>query len=577
MKLFRVELSTMTRLLVLTTLLLALVYTVRHGAEAQVPKGTVSANDSPPPVRFNGLIPGRSNAAEVRAALGEPLHEASWYSWKMLYRSARPGLLDSVQLEGGRNGRVGCIEAASIPAGYETTARVRLKLGEPEYELRMKTFSMLDYAAKGVRLVFDAKGATIGVAYFPHLKSRVHDGGRKLMDLGKPSPSIDSSGTTNLSDLRVGTAEIKLTPLSPDWLAPQYRAKFKLHDDLWARCALFAQGNTAVAFVGADLFVMSYVDIAPIIERLARDGIQLILAQSHNHAAPDDVGVYGHYPAEHVKYVQEQIVQCVLAARAHLQPVKELRAASRELPMDGARVQGLIRNARNPGLVDPTLNLIQAIGRDGKPITTLVNFACHVEGLETGVVEMSADFPGYMCEQIRADGGGQAVFLNGAVGGMVSGDTRARTHEEARVCGLEWARLVRQLAATARPARGGGLAFQSRRVEIPLTNPRFQAFAKLRGTRLVRGRMVTTMAHIRLGGAEFITVPGELLPEVSFEILERMTGFPRMIVGLANDEIGYIIPTSDYRDDEYEETMSLGPAAAPTILDTALRMIGGVR
>jgi hypothetical protein len=64
---------------------------------------------------------------------------------------------------------------------------------------------------------------------------------------------------------------------------------------------------------------------------------------------------------------------------------------------------------------------------------------------------------------------------------------------------------------------------------------------------------------------------------VSFEILEKMNGFPRILAGLANDEIGYIIPADDFRDDEYEETMSLGPAAAPLIRDTALRLLLGIK
>jgi hypothetical protein len=83
------------------------------------------------------------------------------------------------------------------------------------------------------------------------------------------------------------------------------------------------------------------------------------------------------------------------------------------------------------------------------------------------------------------------------------------------------------------------------------------------------------MFHVRLGDAQLLSVPGELLPEVSFEVLERMKGYPRMIIGLCNDEIGYIIPPYDFRAGEYEESMSLGPASAPVVLDEAWRMLDG--
>jgi hypothetical protein len=246
--------------------------------------------------------------------------------------------------------------------------------------------------------------------------------------------------------------------------------------------------------------------------------------------------------------------------------------------MDGARVEGFIRNARNPALLDPTISILQPMGEDGRPIATVVHFACHVEGISAGVRELTADFPGPMCQQIAEDGGGQPVFLNGALGGMVSGDNKARTHEEARVMGLGLAAIVRDLAGTAQPAEKFTFSVDTRRVEIPVTNPKFQALMLLQNRRkLHRGRVVGEMSLITLGECQIVTVPGELLPEVGWEILEKMNGFPRMVVGLANDELGYIIPAWDYRAGEYEESMSVGAAAAPVVRDTALRMLLGIK
>ena len=346
---------------------------------------------------------------------------------------------------------------------------------------------------------------------------------------------------------------------------------------MWARCVVFEKGDLTMALVGVDLFGMSLNDIQPMRDRAAADGVDYtLIAMSHNHAAPDTIGVYGHYPQEYNAYIQDQVVKCIAEAKSKLAPVKELRAASRELPMDGARVIGYIRNARNPGLVDPTMSVIQAIGNDDQPIATMVNFACHVEGLEKGVAELSADFPGYMCDQIRHDGGGQPVFLNGAVGGMISGDSKARTHDEAKATGLGLAALVKALAATAQPPARFDFSVDVRRIEIPMTNAKFKPlYDQMR--KLNRGRVVSEMALVKLGEAEIVTLPGEVLPEVAVEILEKMNGFPRILVGLANDELGYIIPEYDFRDDEYEETMSQGPATAPIIRETAIRMLTGVK
>jgi hypothetical protein len=546
---------------------------------AQAPKGTVTASDPPPALTYHGLVPGLSTAAEVRQALGQPVAENKWYAYKMLYNSAgRPGLLDSVHLHGDK-GSLASVEAASVPADYDTRDKVAAKLGEPEQEIKMVTFALLDYSAKGVRFIFDKQGKTIGVTYFPHLQPRVHSGARRLIDLSHlrqgPQPRPEKPAAPG--GLKAGVAQVKITPKSAEWLAPKLRKSFRVHDDMWARCVVFEKDGLKIALVGGDLFGMSSNDINPMRERAAKSGVQYtMLAMSHNHAAPDTIGVYGHFPAEYVAYIQDQVVECVAGATKNLRPVKELRANSCELPMDGGRVIGYFRNARNVGLVDPTLSVIQPIGEDDKPIATIVNFACHVEGLEHGAADLSADFPGYMCDKIAADGGGQAVFLNGAVGGMVSGDNKARTHEEAKITGLGLAGLVKELAATAQPPATFNYSVETRRVEIPMTNPKFLPLYDLKGG-LNRGRAVTEMALVNLGEAQIVSLPGEVLPEISFEIQEKMSGFPRILVGLANDELGYIIPEYDFRAGEYEESMSQGPATAPIVRETAIRLLTGVK
>ncbi len=543
-------------------------------AWAQAPDGEVKPTDPQPPLKYHGLVPGMSTAADVREALGQSMHEARWYAYKMLFPAAgRDNLIDSVHLHG-KDGGYSSTEAATIPAGFESREKVLAAFGSPEQEIKMATFSVLDYTHLGVRFVFNVQGETIGVAYVPNVLTRVPDGGPRLLDMSKlrsgPQPSPEKPAP--VGNLKAGTAEVTITP-KKEWMPPRIRDAFRVHDDMRARVVVFEKDDVRIALVGADLFGMLRTDIDAIRARAKESGIDfLLLAMSHNHAAPDTIGVYGHYPAEYVAYIQDQVHDAVQKAVGSLQPVKEFRTASRELPMDGARVIGYFRNARNPGILDPTISILQPIGDDGKPIATLVNFACHVEGLENGPADCSADFPGYMCEQIRADGGGQGVFLNGAVGGMVSGDNNARTHDKAQVMGLGLAKIVKELATTAQPPAEFHYGFTTSKVTFPMTNPRFLPLYEARGG-LDEGRVTSEMALIRLGEAELITLPGEVLPEVSFEILQQMKGFPRILVGLANDQLGYIIPEYDFRSNSYEETMSQGKATAAAVRDTALKLL----
>lgn len=543
-------------------------------AHAQSVAGTPPEGAPPPALTYHGLVPGVHTLADVLDVLGEPEKASPWYDYKLYYPSKdRPGLYDIVHVEeNAPDARFANVDAASVPEGYESEAAIRERLGEPEYELRMQTWKLLDYTEQGVRFTLTAEGKTHGVAYVPHGYPRVPAGERALVDLTgmRKGPQEAGAQAVEYAGLRAGASEVVFTPTGEDWLGHPYT----VHDDLKARTIVFSDGELTVGFVGADLFGMGWNETFEMRRRAHDLGVDvLIIAMSHNHAAGDTIGVYGHYPAEYIAQIQDRVTEGVKLALEDLRPVRSITSYSTELPMDGTRVVDLFRNARNPGVMDPTVSVMQVMADSGEPIATVVHFACHVESLEAGPREISADFPGYMCDRIKEDGGGQAVFLNGAVGGMVSGDNFARTHESSREMGLQLASLVKALAGKATPVAGHAFDADVRRIEIPMTNDDFAPLYDSGLRNLYRGRVVSDMMYVRLGEAQFVTIPGELLPEVSFEILEHMNGYPAMLVGLANDELGYLIPPYDFRQGFYEESMSQGPSAALQVRDMAIRMI----
>ena len=561
----------------LATLAMAIAVGAPGVAASQAVKGQPPEDAGPRLVSYRGLIPGVDDGARVREVLGEPVFESRWYSYKLYYPAIdRPELFDVVHLHGPRaTDLLANIDAASVPEDLRTEMLIRGRLGTPEYGLEMSTWSLLDYSELGLRFALDSAGRTIGVAHFPHGYRRVPAGERRVMDLRdlRQGPQPPPPRPADLLGLEVGATEVVITPTGEGWLGHPYT----VHDDLKARIAVFRRGDLAVALVGADLFGMSLPEIDVMRKRVAAFGVDhMVLAMSHNHAAPDTIGVYGHYPREYIAFLQQRIVDGVQAAYDRRRAVAELRSASRELPMDGIRVQDLFRNARNPGILDPQIAILQAVGDDGEVLTTLVSFACHVESLASGAREISADFPGVMADRVRDGGGGVTVFLNGAVGGMVSGDNRERTFDSSREMGRALGEIILELAKTAQPPARFELSIDVRPIEIPVTNQDFRPLYDLRRP-LLRGRVRTEMMLIRLGEAELVTLPGELLPEVGFEILEQMKGFPRMLVGLANDQLGYLIPPYDFREGFYEESMSQGPAAAVVVRDTAIRMLRGQR
>src|SRR5262245_63356759 len=130
--------------------------------------------------------------------------------------------------------------------------------------------------------------------------------------------------------------------------------------------------------------------------------------------------------------------------------------------------------------------------------------------------------------------------------------------------------------------------FEFRRAtfSLPMTNPLFakaQEIGVLRRRGLAEGQLTTTCAYVDLGPAQMITVPGELLPRLGFELKAALPGPCRLLVGLADDELGYILPDdefvapADYMNPgaQYEESVSMGPRTGSLVLAAARELIEG--
>ena len=81
------------------------------------------------------------------------------------------------------------------------------------------------------------------------------------------------------------------------------------------------------------------------------------------------------------------------------------------------------------------------------------------------------------------------------------------------------------------------------------------------------------VAFVQIGPAQFITVPGEAFPEVGNVLRGKMAQDYPFVLGLANNEIGYIVPDDQWNDSGYEENMSLGPQTTKTLLKAVSELL----
>jgi len=211
--------------------------------------------------------------------------------------------------------------------------------------------------------------------------------------------------------------------------------------------------------------------------------------------------------------------------------------------------------------------------------------------------------------------GGIAVFVNGALGGMQSPlnahlGVPDSSFEKAEKIGRRVAEIAADALDHAQPVKVTRYEFYERMVSIPLANKGFEAATKAdlyRGRKPAGdGQSTVPIGLVRLMDGsrpmlEVALIPGELYPELSVGGIQKYEGadFPdapaepaiknlmkapyRMLLGLADDEIGYIIPKSEWDDQApwlqnapkrwYGEVNSVGPEAAPIIVRTMQELL----
>ena len=523
---------------------------------------------------YRGLAIGAATKSDVVAALGKsPIKTGHADDIRYPFADS-DALNDRLYF---RDGKLALVTAASVDKRYSDRRSIEALFGSPEAQVLFQNQQYLDYTERGLKFICDADGTTTGMLLFVPRKRRV--------PAGSSNVSIDlrrrQAPETTLAEfdclIRVGTAELTIVPRSfDDLLAKGRGVELGIAEDLLVRVAVFERDRRKIVIAGLDVFGLGPWDIDRLRNSLRKKGFaDVIVAMSHTHANVDTIGFYGHYPREYAQFILAQTEAAVLQAADSLQSVRRLQVGTAEMPLAGGRVVDLIRNGRDPGLVDPTVSVLQAIGNDGRPIVNMVNLACHPEVIRLEHTRLlSPDFVGALCSEVTKRLGGQTIFLNGALGGMLTPDTRFRTGEAAATMGRRLAAFAETAARQSVPCRSDTLSLEAKSMELPVMGESVAQFLENapEPVEMRNGRIRVEMNVIWIGDAQFITVPGELLPDIAFEIMQKMTGRVRAIVSLANGELGYLVPSFDFRNDGYEERTGPGREAAEIVRRTGLEL-----
>ncbi|UCH36313.1 MAG: SCP2 sterol-binding domain-containing protein, partial [Armatimonadota bacterium] len=220
-------------------------------------------------------------------------------------------------------------------------------------------------------------------------------------------------------------------------------------------------------------------------------------------------------------------------------------------------------------------------GEDGKVIATLVNFACHPEIMQNNY--LTADFPNWTYQRIEEKAGGVALFVNGALGGMVTGDIddiydkgQDNWDDAARI-GNAVADKALEILADAEAVSDAPIALRTSALSVPLQNAGFEAgiAAGVLPDFLEDGNVNTEVAAGAIGRAQFATVPGEAFPNIGLLLKRWMSGDVKFVFAVTQDELGYIMSREDWglKLYDYETSMSVGPEMGCMLVETLRPMI----
>ena len=454
-----------------------------------------------------------------------------------------------------------------------------------------------------------------------------HPGYSLALDVAAPTH------TNAANRLRVGFGRVKInpdlsTPDKPVWLAgfKQHRAATSIHDDLWAIACVIDDGQTRLGIVALDAIGFFHDDVIKVRQRLdpAWKITYAIVCSTHNHSTPDLLGLWGpNYCRTGVNPdYREQVIDASAAALA--EAVSKLQSATLAFHEIKTPPDGLVGDSRKPHVFDPDIRVMHFTNpTNDATIGSIVGWADHPETVWSRNTEVTADFPGYLRHALEKGVhhentilepglGGIHLYVNGAVGGLMTTppsvtvhdpylrqDFKEATHEKARALGRQLAsRVITAVESTnAIHGEASSISIRAKTIEMPLKNKGYLLAGMLglidRGH--IRWRQLRTeVALVSIGPASIACIPGEIYPELVNGGIETPLGsdFPRarhelppirelmpgkikFIFGLANDEIGYIIPKAQWDQKKpylygankkpYGELNSVGPEAAPRI------------
>lgn len=372
--------------------------------------------------------------------------------------------------------------------------------------------------------------------------------------------------------LQIGTAKVNITPPVGLPLAGYgARTSTGIHDPILARALAISDGQNTVVIVSVDLLAVTD-DLFHAVYQKVHAAIplpeeNLLIAATHTHSGPGTLGkrfwetlASGPYNDGMFEMTTDGTARAVIEAYQHLRPAT--------VAYGRADAGGFILNRMiKDGPTDPELSFLVFKTPEGRPIAYLVNFSAHPTLLRSTNRLLSGDFPAVVSrilEEPNEQDKVMALYTSGAVADQRALPPKGNgVFERAERMGRELAERV--LSASAHLPSQDRVEASSGRIPLELPPPQIKINASRRlpiwmGSALLDRS--TSIQVVRIGRTLLLAVPCDLGSEIgrSLKQYARARGFDLIVVGFANDYIGYVVSGKYYSSPAYEAFMSFnGP------------------
>lgn len=427
-------------------------------------------------------------------------------------------------------------------------------------------------------------------------------------------------------DLEVGFSKEDITPAigkNPVYIAGfgHNRIAQGVSDPIYVRVMVLRSGGKNYAFACADLIGLFKEQVDEIRKEL-KDFENVMVSCTHSHEGPDTLGLWGQSPLtsgvdpEYMVLLTKKTVSAIKNAAKNLTPCKaEIAKVS---------IPELIHDGRDPQVkMDELLTLKFKNSESETSLGVVLFWHSHPETLGSGNKKISSDFVGYTINEIEKTTKSPAIVFTGAVGGLMTSlkvsvknkkgeELKDGTYEKTAKYGELLALASLKSLQDATPISLSPITIRKKDILLPVDNHLYRLVKQLG---VLKREMVewdetdiqlpglnkrapkhpavkTELSVITLGQLGIGCIPGEIYPELLLgkvaKIPEKEADYQdakteeewfknwkipfKTVIGLANDEIGYILPKKQWDEKPpfaygkktapYGEINSLGPDTA---------------